>query len=309
MRFRCCFAVFVLSLFLTAIGQPQTWSAGRPDGSEIVYYLDLPRQKPYPLIALLQGSECLRVADKYRDFVREMNARGVAVLRVEKPGLTADTPIGECPPEYLRKNSWDRRVLDLLIVLGQIRREPNGWNGRLGLAGGSEGAMIAAMTAPLVPETEAVLLFSGGGVLNFGQEVKLGIAHQMRVGGASESDIEQQADTIERQWAEVVDNPSHQQEWGSDGELARNTYLWWANAIPIALHRPLLQVTDPIRVYQGSRDDQVRPELSQGLSRLFHQANRTNLELVMYDGEHVPSAEVITEGLNWLAEKLSPPGP
>ena len=49
--------------------------------------------------------------------------------------------------------------------------------GRLGLAGGSEGSMVAAMLAPLVPETRAVLLFSSGGGSDFGAEVKASMAY------------------------------------------------------------------------------------------------------------------------------------
>ncbi len=305
MNFRLSLSVHVLVFLLMGASQAQTERSIRADGSEIVYYLDLPQENSYPIIAVLQGSECLRVADKYTSFVEALNSRGVAVLRVEKPGLTAETPIGECPPEYLEKNTWDRRVLDILAVVAEIRRQPRGWNGQLGLAGGSEGAMVAAMTAPLLPEADAVLLFSSGGALEFREEVKLSIAQQMRAGGAPETAIEQRLATIESEWADAIANPNSRQEWGSDGKLARNTFLWWANALPNAVHRPLLQVDGPIRVYQGSQDSSSLPELGQGLADLFRQQGRSNLELVFYNGEHVPPVEVISGGLNWLADQLS----
>jgi dipeptidyl aminopeptidase/acylaminoacyl peptidase len=110
----------------------------RPDGTRITWYLDVPAHGRYPLVVILQGSECLRVSDKYGPWIRQLVEAGLGVLRVEKPGLGPDTPIGKCPDEYLRLNTVDRRVLDLLAVVAALRGRP-GWDGRLCVLGGSEG--------------------------------------------------------------------------------------------------------------------------------------------------------------------------
>ena len=62
-------------------------------------------------MVILQGSECRRVNDKYTAFIDKFHKSGLGVLRVEKPGLAPDTPLGECVMGDMRKNSrWDGRV-------------------------------------------------------------------------------------------------------------------------------------------------------------------------------------------------------
>jgi hypothetical protein len=294
----------LLVLLLSPCALAETLTAQRADGTEIVYYLDRPTGPRYPLAVILQGSECLRVSDKFGAWVSLLNASGIAVLRVEKPGLRADTPIGTCPEEYLRLNTVERRVLDLLTVLAQVRRQESGWDGRLGLSGGSEGSMVAAISAPLLPETRCLLLLSSGGGSDFGAEVKASIAAQMRASGASEEAVIGRLSGVDDEWKEIARQPIPSREWASDGKLARNTYMWWDNALRKAIYRPLLDVSAPIRVYQGRGDTSMVASGSTRLLERFDEARRTNLELVEYEGEHVPPPEVLQEAFGWLAQQL-----
>ncbi len=127
-------AVFLILLAARAGAAPAPPTVERPDGTRVTFYVDAPARAAYPIAAILQGSECLRVSDKYAPMIERLTRAGVGVLRVEKPGLGPDVPIGACPPEYLRLNTVDRRVLDLLAVVGHLRRQPAGWNGRLCLS-------------------------------------------------------------------------------------------------------------------------------------------------------------------------------
>ena len=99
----------------------------REDGTLITYYIDRPQVAEYPLAVILQGSECLTVAHKYDTLIRPLTEAGVAVLRVEKPGLSEYVLVGECP----------------------------------------EGAMIAALASPLLEDTQGMVLLSAGGGLSF----------------------------------------------------------------------------------------------------------------------------------------------
>ncbi len=310
MRYRCELAIMrsLLVLFwLVLFSFPtvaETSRMERDDGTLIVYHVARPQNETFPLVVILQGSECLRVSDKYSELVNRLNTSGVAVLRVEKPGLGPDTPVGDCPEEYLRLNTIDRRVLDLLAVVAKLRREESGWDGRLGLSGGSEGAMVAALSAPLLPETVAVLLLSSGGGSNFGEEVKASIAAHMRTSGATEEQVSERMASVSREWDEIARLPISSKEWASDGKLARNTYLWWSQALPKAVYRPLLEITVPIRVYQGRADTSMPESTSQRLRQRFQEAGKSNLELVEYDGEHVPPPEVLEKAFGWLTSKL-----
>ena len=53
-----------LWIFVLGLGPLSAETLLRPDSSAIHYYLNEPESESYPLIAILQGSECLRVSDK-----------------------------------------------------------------------------------------------------------------------------------------------------------------------------------------------------------------------------------------------------
>ncbi len=123
-------------------------SLEQADGATLHYYYDLPPGGG-AVVVILQGSECLRVNHKYAPMIASLQANHLGVLRVEKPGLTPDTPIGTCPEAYLQSNTLERRVWDLLSVVAELRKRHD-WNGELALVGGSEGGMLAALCAPLI---------------------------------------------------------------------------------------------------------------------------------------------------------------
>lgn len=266
-------------------------SLERPDGTMIHYSLSRPQRERWPVVVILQGSECLRVADKYGPFVQRLTGQGVAVLRVEKPGLAPETPIGECPPEYLRLNTIDRRVMDLVEVMAELRRDPQ-WDGQLGIAGGSEGGVVAAMAAPLIPETRAVVLLASAGGLTFGEEL-------LRLMPESEHA------EMHEMYRKVQEEPLPSREWLSDGKLARNTWLWWSRALPVAAVRSLVRVDAPILMVHGTEDGATPVESAERLAEEFARRGRTNLEFRRYEGGHAPPPEVIEGALLWMLGRFA----
>lgn len=88
----------LLLLLLTLPVFAETLSLDQADGIRLYYYLDAPASlrgdqgglpSPpgppllYPLVVILQGSECRRVSDKYASFIEYLCKHNVAVLRVE----------------------------------------------------------------------------------------------------------------------------------------------------------------------------------------------------------------------------------
>ena len=292
--------IFILWLCLLLPLQAETFFLDQADGTRLYYYYDAPAQKG-PLLVILQGSECIRVSDKYASYIQILHDQGIGVLRVEKPGLSPDTPIGECPPAYLQRNTLERRIWDLLSVMGEMRKRPE-WDGRLALLGGSEGAMLAGLTAPLIPETKAVVLISGGGGDTFAEE----IAQMMSSQGAPQAQVEQ----FQALCRQTHIEPTTTKEWGSDGKLARNTHLWLSRAEDLAIYRPLLRVDTPILVVHGAQDKSTPLHSAQRLNQWFQEAGKTNLELRIeaQDG-HGPSAQSMQRTLHWVTTKLLPEKP
>ena len=292
-----------LERILAAVGASETGILTRSDGTTITYYLDRPRRDSFPLAVILQGSECLRVSHKYSALIEQLLAAGVGVLRVEKPGLDASVEIGTCPPQYRQLNTPQRRVLDLTMVTSELRRKEPRWNGKMALAGGSEGAMIAAMTAPLIPETRAVLLLSGGGGLTFAEEVLESVRMQMTGAGATEKEVEQRLSQMRQQMELIRQQPDPNREWMSDGGLVCNTHLWWARALPLRLATSLARVEAPILIVHGRADTSTPLASAEKLKETLE--GKLGLEYRTYDGGHSPPLEVLQSALTWLVERLS----
>ena len=294
--------LFLLTLLVLLPVSAENLSLEQADGATLHYYYD-PPPKGGAVVVILQGSECLRVNHKYAPMIASLQAHNLGVLRVEKPGLSPDTPIGECPEAYLQNNTLERRVWDLLSVLAELRKRHD-WNGKLALVGGSEGGMLAALCAPLIPETRAVALISSGGGQTFGQEVQQMMSDQMRQSGMPEDKIKEQMASTEALFQQARREPTTLKEWGSDGKLARNTHLWLSRAVHVAGYRPLLRVDVPILVVHGAEDRSTPADSARLLQEAFVKAGKTNLELRIQPGGHDPSGAVIQATLDWVIEQL-----
>lgn len=296
----------VLLLLLLVVGaQAQPRYLERADGTFITYYLDRPEAESFPVLAYLQGSECLRVSHKYSEEIERLTHSGIAVLRVEKPGLNASVRIGECPEEYLRLNTPQRRVLDLLMVLAEIRRQESGFNGSVGLLGGSEGAMIAGMSAPMVPDLKALVLISAGGGTTFGEAVLGSIRQHMEGSGMKGEVLETALAGVRRETTQMMSEPVINKEWASDGELVRCTYKWWASAWNLKLSTPLMSVDSPILAIHGNHDRNIAVACASLLESRLLEAGKENFELRTYDGGHAPTEEAMSEALDWVVARLS----
>lgn len=286
----------ILLLLLLALPlAAETLSLEQADGTRLYYYYDAPASKG-PLVVILQGSECRRVNDKYQSFIDHFQKQNIGVLRVEKPGLTPETPLGECPSVYLQRNTLERRTWDLLSVLGEMRKDPR-WDGRLALVGGSEGAMLAGLTAPLIPETRAVALISGGGGDTFAEEID----QMMQSQGARGEQLQQFRELCTQSHRE----PTTLKEWGSDGKLSRNTLLWLSRVEDLAIYRPLLRVEAPILVVHGAADKSTPVHSAQKLQEIFEKAGRTNFTLrIEKEDGHAPSSQSMDATLDWVIDKL-----
>lgn len=286
---------YLLLLLLALPVVAETCSLDQADGTKLYYYYDAPARRG-PLVVILQGSECRRVNDKYQSFIDHFHQAGIGVLRVEKPGLTPETPLGQCPPEYLQRNTLERRIWDLLSVLGEMRKDDR-WDGRLALVGGSEGAMLAGLSAPLIPEVRAVALISGGGGDTFAEE----IYQVMQSQGAGPDQLRQFQELCLQSHRE----PTTLKEWGSDGKLARNTLLWLSRAEDLAIYRPLLRVQAPILIVHGGADKSTPLHSAQKLEEKFRQAGHTNLTLrIEKEDGHAPSAQSMESTLDWVIDKF-----
>ena len=137
----------------------------RPDGSHLSYFLTPSTAQHQDAILVLQGTGCAPVETNANLTLAASTidpaARGVLV---EKYGVSdpAAGPFSEgCSEAFWQNETLHQRVMDALQVVAELRRK-SWWSRRLVIFGGSEGGAVAALVAPLVRETAAVIIFSSG---------------------------------------------------------------------------------------------------------------------------------------------------
>lgn len=197
----------------------------RSDGSQITYHLDRPHGGRRGAVLMLQGSGCESVAE--RDWLKSeppVIAPKHAVLAIEKYGVVPGRPktdaVEGCSPDYWQRNTLQQRVLDAAQVVARLRAEP-WWNRELVIYGGSEGGAVAAMLAPLVPETKAVIIVSSGIGVQVAELIRAAVPPPV-------------ATQISAMLAEVKANPTGDKRFGGA------SYRWWADAADITPAKALL---------------------------------------------------------------------
>ena len=276
-----------------AAQEPRTHSLARPDGSRLSFHLDRPGPSGRrPLLLVLQGSGCDPVGPDARvNSYGRMLAPGYVRLTIEKYGVaTGGEPLIEgCTAAFWRGNTLSRRVADAVQVIAHLRGAP-WWNGELVVFGGSEGGAVAAMAAPLLPETRAVIIWSSG----------IGVPVGSLIRAAIPPEAAGQAEAV---FAEARANPSGDRRWGGA------SYAWWADAVDMVPARSLLEVRAPILVIHGSRDQFALVATARATRDLLAGAGRRNFtyrEYAGYDHFMVDAAgadhrgAVLAETARWL---------
>lgn len=304
--------IFVITwiLAISPFSFADSFSIPRPDGTQITFYFDVPKTSSFPVLIGFQGSTCVTSFAMHQMLKSALVPLNIAVLSVEKRGLTSTSTT--CPDEYLKKNTIQDRILDHVQVMTFLRKNQPQWNHKLGLAGGSEGGMIAALVAPLIPETTAVALLASGGGLTMGEELLLLRKKLMQQQGSSEQDIQNALDQIQQQFAEIRSNPTPEKEWLSDDKTARNTYKWWASILDVKLESALLSLSIPIYAAHGTADTSCPVESSDLLAQAFADDKKTNLTYRRYeDLEHNwtdrqgnQHPEVLNDAMAWIIKML-----
>ncbi|MDQ8756863.1 alpha/beta hydrolase [Sphingosinicella sp. LHD-64] len=244
----------------------ETLSLERADGSRIVYHLaGPPRRGRAPILIMFQGSGCDSVARNDRiPWMAARLAPNHVVLTVEKYGVAAGADGESCVADYWRGNSLSQRVTDAAHVIAQLR-QARWWNGQLVIFGGSEGGAVAAMLAPLIPETRAVIVWSSGIGLPIGTMIRSALPPQMQA----------EADRV---FLDARANPAADRQWGGA------SYRWWADALDMVPARSLAQTRVPVLLVHGTRDQSAPIASARAARDLVVGAGKANFTFREYEG-------------------------
>lgn len=256
----------------------------RADGSEITAYLEGQNgAEKMGIMLILQGSMCGSVAPTGNDRLGYTVPRKLVRLDIEKYGISP-TRHGDdskpCPTDYLAHNTVDQRVYDVMQTIAFLRNHAPWWNGRLYMLGTSEGATIASLSGPLIPEMKGIVLING----SIGRPFRDGWADAMVASvaaqGGSSSDQADARKEAESTWEKVRANPTPNQQAFGNG----NTYLWWSSIIDKVPSNILLQSDQPILLMQSEFDEMTPISSARALKKSFADANKSNLTYVELPG-------------------------
>lgn len=291
---RTLIAGLIASLGLTANALGQLPDLVRPDSTKIVYRIEgiEPGRAPQGLILLAQGSGCNPVTVENRFELSETLAPGFARLTIEKYGVDPALELaeGECSEDFYARDTIDQRVLDAARVISALRGS-DWWNGDLVLFGGSEGGAVVSMLTPIVPETDAVVVFSSG------------------LGFTVEEGVLQAVPPPVRPMAEASFSAARQ-TGRIDERFSGHSHHWWANALDKRPSNALTGTVVPILVVQGTIDRSAVVESArEGVARLEASGacvtydEREGLDHFMKDAQGADHrAEVYSDIALWIGE-------
>lgn len=272
-------------------------TAQRADGSELSYYVEASAQPRQDAILILQGTGCREVASNgVLTRVAELLSPERRLVLANQPGVSPGEGVNlveGCPPEFWERSTLSQRVLDSLLVIAELRRS-DWWSGRIVIFGGSEGGAVAALLAPLVPETEAVIIYSSGG----GQPVRELIA------SALPPPIAAQVDGVIRK---AKANPTGAERWGG------LTYKWWADAADVTPVKALALSPAPTLLIHGARDVSSPVASARMGYQLLRRSGKRNVRYLEYPAldhfmkdaagvDHLP--QVMEDAREWLSEAV-----
>lgn len=266
----------------------------RADGSDIVYHLGNVGEGSQGALIMLQGSGCNPVSEN------EHIPRDGPILRPSSVIITIDKygvdpgsdeeAVEGCTPSFWSRGTVQQRVLDGTRVVSALRDEP-WWNGDLVIFGGSEGGAVAAMLAPLLPETDAVIVFSSGIGVN---------VHDM-LRSVLPPEAQEQAEAA---FAEAREYPTGSRRFGGA------SYRWWADSLDLLAARALLGSDFPILLVHGERDQFSPVDTARASIALWSANDRPDVTYREYPGyDHFMEDEagenhsdaVMADIASWLA--------
>ncbi|MBX3595571.1 alpha/beta fold hydrolase [Sphingomonas sp.] len=291
----------LLPLLLTtgAVPVAERHDTPRPDGTAIHWSVENADGAPArsPAILVMQGTGCEPVAEKPNlAHAGRLLVPGARTILIDKVGAESSTPgprVEGCSQTYWDRYTLSGRVEDVLRVIADLRRQA-WWNGRIVIFGGSEGGAVAALVAPLIPETAAVVILSSGAGVPVGDLIRAAVPPDMAA----------QAPAI---FAAARARPTGQERW------AGLSYRWWADAMDVVPARSLARSPAPVLLIHGARDQSSPVATARAGRDLLLAAGKADTdyrEYADYDhfmcdragGAHMDS--VLQDAARWIAPHL-----
>lgn len=272
--------------------------SSRLDGSIIYWSLTSSSiTEPQGLFLIAQGSGCSPALNSANVQQLIDKTSSLGILTIDKYGVSPsdapNNPMVDCSETYFENHTVSQRVNDAITVLRDLQNDGL-WNGELALFGGSEGGAVVSVLSHMVPETDAVVVFSTGTGIPLSDMI-LSIMPPTAVAEAKQ------------EFTRIRNNPNSNTLWNG------NTYKWWADIMDRTLSDDLLKGGAPVLLIHGTLDKGTPVNAARATQDAFEQANNDRLtywELEdrghqMKDSTGISyMSEVLDDVTLWLSEQL-----
>lgn len=254
----------------------------RHDESLIEAYLSAPSNtSTYPIVLLVQGSDSESVVTSHEALISRFLPLGIAVISVEKRGISSS---GVDTQEFIEYDFFESRLHDFSSVLKVIEEGLlQQWNGHLILIGGSEGGKIAPRLARQYAHfVSGVVLVGSGGGIPFAEEMKFQVQTALDNQNAFLKICWKIRNLIlpkeiDSQYQKILNQPSSLEMW------CTKTFRWWASYLRYDPLPDLLQLNMPIYMIQGVLDPKIPVQSADLLKWAFDCEGKKNLTYARYD--------------------------
>ena len=275
--------VFIYTfLFITECAFSQTITTNplileREDGSLITYYLETRNDKKYSkdLFIFFQGSDYNSVRNipnmnKIKPILPDAD-----ILTIEKYGITDALPYSNdyrysFPKEYLDFDNPTQRVSDANMVITSLMK--NFSYEKIFVLGGSEGATIAFLLASKYNYVYATITIGSGGRYFIDDIIQTIMC-------SDELPEEKKKENIEgiKQFSQYI--LSHDT---LDFSMNDHGFLWWKNMFSLDSQEVINNISTPLLILQGGKDDSASPEKAIEMIQALRQSGKTNIDYLFY---------------------------
>ena len=306
-------AFILMLLFTIEYVFPQTITTSplrleREDGSLITYYLETRNDEKHSknLFILFQGSDYNSVRNNPNFNKIKTILPNADILTIEKYGITdvlqySNDFRDSIPKEYLDFDNPIQRVADANTVVESLMK--NFHYEKVFAFGGSEGANIACIFASEYNYVYAVMTLGGGGRFFIDDIIHCIMCSDKFVEEEKEESIEEF-----KQFAQYILSQDC-----LDFEMSEHGFLWWKTMLSLDFQEIINNVSVPLLILQGGKDDSASPEKATNMIQTLKQSGKDNIEYLFYpEHDHTlnfssndESTEIVLQDIHKWIQKIT----
>ena len=249
----------------------------REDGSLITYYLETrnDEKRSKELFILFQGSDYNSVRnipniDKIKAVLPNAD-----ILTIEKYGITDALPYSNnnrdsLPKEYLDFDNPTQRVSDANLVVTSLMKNFN--YEKIFVFGGSEGAIVAYLLTSKYSYVHATITIGGGGRYFIDDIIQTIMCSE-------ELSEQEKMENIEgiKQFSQYILSQDT-----LDFNMSEHGFLWWKTMFSLDSQEVINNISSPLLILQGGKDDSASPEKATEMVQALRQSGKNNIDYLFY---------------------------